>query len=384
MKKERLLSLDAFRGITMASMLIVENPGNWSIYPPFRHASWGYPNAEGLPMHEHITPTDFILPFFIFIMGLAVVFALSSKKEKLENHGAIIKKVVIRSLSLYGIGLAFYALPSLLGHMLYGSNFGLQMTGVLQMLAITYLLSSILFLKLSRQSLIRICIAFPFLMMLLTLFVPIPGFGDPVLLRQWHEPAHIPKNLHSWVDTLIFGYGSPDGLLTSLSASITALLGVLTGLLIKDKKVDKTTQTVWIFAIGTLLAAIGWIWGQFFPIIKDLWTGPYTYLTGGLAMMSFALCYWFIDIQGKKKWTKPFVAYGMNCLAVYIASHLVGSTLRIVKVSQDTSIHDWIMQHCFESWMNAFNASLAFSFATAIFWLLPLLYLYKKKIYIKV
>lgn len=383
MAKERLLSLDVFRGITMAAMIIVENPGNWSIYRPFSHASWGFPGENGIPVHQNITPTDLIFPFFVFIMGVAIPFALSRRREELSTHNKLIWRITKRSLGLFGIGLFFYAYPSLLSSILYGSEFGMRIPGVLQRLAIVYFAGSLLYLKFNKKTLIWISASVLVIYWGLITLVPVPGFGDPEFMRQWYEPENIPKNLPNWLDTVVFGYGDPEGILSSFPAIITGVLGVLSGMwLIEDR--DKTTKTAWLFAIGTLIAVGGWVWGQFFPIIKDLWTSSYTLLAGGMAMMGLALCYWYVDVQKKTKWTMPFVAYGMNCLAVYVASHIVGATLRVIQIGEDQSIHSWIMENLFESWLKPMDASLLFAYSLVLIWLIPLTYLYKKRIYIKV
>ena len=381
--KDRLLSLDVFRGITMASMIIVENPGTWSIYRPFSHASWGAPGENGLPIHQAITPTDLVFPFFVFIMGVAIAFALSRKKKDLASHNALIFSIFKRSAWLIGLGLFFYAYPSILGAILYKSEISIRIPGVLQRLGIVYLVSSILYLKCSKKTLIWISASTLVIYWGLITLIPVPGYGAPAFIRQWYIPENLPKNLPNWLDTKIFGSDDPEGLLSSFPAIVTGLLGVLSGLWLSEDR-EKSIKTAWLFAVGTLLAAIGWIWGQFFPVIKDLWTSSYTLITGGLAMVGLATCYWFVDVLGKTKWTKPFVAYGMNCLAVYIASHIVAETLYVIQVGKDISLHMWIIRNFFLSWLNPYNASIAFALATVLFWLMPLMYMYKKKIYIKV
>lgn len=142
-----------------------------------------------------------------------------------------------------------------------------------------------------------------------------------------------------------------------------------------------------MFVAGVLLLVAGYAWSFFFPIIKDLWTSSYTLVAGGYALIVFAFVYWLVDVRKKQSWTPPFVAYGVNCISVYFISHIVGSTLYGIKIGSGESaisVHQWINNNWFETWLTPFNASLAFSLVTVAFWLIPLWYMYKKRIFIKV
>ena len=138
---------------------------------------------------------------------------------------------------------------------------------------------------------------------------------------------------------------------------------------------------------GVSLLTAGYVWSMFFPIIKDLWTSSYLLVAGGYSLIIFAFVYWLVDVKKCKAWTPPFVAYGVNCISVYFISHIVGSTLHVIKTGageKTLSFHQWINLHCFQTWLSPINASLAFSLVMVAFWFLPLWVMYKKQIYIKV
>jgi len=370
LKQERLLSLDVFRGLTMAAMILVENPGSYyDTYLQFRHAKWG----------DFPTFTDLIFPFFLFIVGISITISFAKRKEAEENIARLVKKILKRSLILFLLGLLIYLFPFF--------NFSrMRIPGVLQCIAVVYLICSLLSLKTSWRIQTLILISVLLGSWLLLTQVPVPGMGAANLKPD--------TNLASWLDTLLLkGHlrnpnSDPEGVLTTLSAVSTCLLGMLTGhwILTKNKP---NVKAISIFLSGIFLTLLGLLWNLSFPMIKDLWTGSYMLYTGGLALVCFTLCYWIIDVSDNRRWTSPFSVYGINCIAVYVVSQLVYTLISygIVFTSPDgqrQSFQSLIYDSFFASWLSPANASLVFSLSVVLFWFIPLWFLYKKKIIIKI
>lgn len=383
--KDRLVSLDVFRGLTMACMVLVENPGNWTIYGPLRHARWGMVGEDGLPVHESITPTDLIMPFFLFIVGVSAVFALWKYKENPAAHGEAIRKVARRSAILFVLGIAFYAWPSLLNALLYGGEFSIQIQGVLQRIALVYFASAVIFLKCSPKAIFWGALA-ALVVYWGLMFIPVPGYPDPQFIRQYNTPGNVPSCFPEWVDAHVLGFARPEGIVSTLPSIVTGLIGVLTGILLKTGTNQRDIlRRMLIYGAALLLA--GYAWSMVFPIIKDLWTSSYTLVAGGYGLLVFALVYWLVDLRKWTAWTPPFIAYGVNCIFVYFASHIVGSTLHVLRVGsgdEAVSLHEWINVAWFQSWLSPANASLAWGLLAVLFWLIPLWILYRKRILFRV
>lgn len=365
-KQERLVSLDVFRGITIAGMILVNNPGSWgNIYPPLRHADW-----------NGCTPTDLIFPFFLFIVGVAITLSLSKRKARGDDQNKLLLNILRRSSILFLLGLILSGFP-------YFDFSTIRIPGVLQRIAIVYLISSFLFLKSSFKVQVILTFAFLVIYWLLMMLVPVPGIG----------PANLEKgtNLAAWLDNLLlnghlWSYSKvwdPEGILSTIPAISTTLLGILTGHLLQSKN-DMTTKTVWMFVYGSFLMLAGYVWDGWFPMNKSLWTSSYVLYTGGLALLFLGVCYWFIDVQKIKWWVKPFQVYGMNAITVFFLSGIVGRLLSIIKLGDEISIKEYLYSNIFLSWLDPINASLAWALSYIILWLGLMWILYSKKIFIKV
>lgn len=383
--KDRLVSLDVFRGITMACMVLVENPGNWNIYHPLRHARWGMVGENGLPVHENFTPTDLIMPFFLFIVGVSVVFALWKKKEDPAKHNEAIRKISRRTITLFALGIIFYTWPSLLGNILYGTAVKVGWMGVLQRIALVYFGSALIFLKWKPRTIAIAGIITLFAYWACT-FIPVPGYPEPQFFRQYFTPGNVPSCFPEWVDAKILGFANPSGIISTFPAIVTGLIGVLTGIMIKTAK-DSSRIARNMMVYGLIILAAGYTWSFFFPIIKDLWTSSYCLVAGGYSMIVFAMVYWLVDVKMYRWPTPPFIAYGVNCISVYFVSHIVSSTLYVIKTGSGEniiSVHEWININWFQTWLSQYNASLVFALITVLFWFIPLWIMYKKRIFIKV
>ncbi len=375
-KSERLLSLDVFRGITIAGMILVNNPGTWddAVYPPLRHAQW-----------NGCTPTDLIFPFFLFIMGVAIPFALGKKINKAEDHKNIILQIVKRSIILFLLGLIIHTFPfGLLGESFNFST--MRIPGVLQRIAVVYLVTAILFLKTNLRIQIYTGVVLLIIYWLLMTLVPVPGVGYSNL-----EPT---KNLAAWVDqTLLGGHlwanskvWDPEGILSTIPAITTSIIGMLTGSWLKTNN-DKTTKTVWLFVTGSICIAVGYIWDGWFPINKSLWTSSYVIYSGGLALLFLGFCYWFIDARGSKWWIKPFQVYGSNAITVYFLSEITGKLMYLLKVPSgngDIALSTFLFNNFFLVLFKPINASLIWAICYLLMWLGLMWILYVKKIFIKV
>src|SRR5690606_10623690 len=298
--KKRLLSLDVFRGATVAAMILVNNPGDWgNVYSPLLHAEW-----------HGCTPTDLVFPFFLFIVGVSIAYALSSRKNDPAARGGLVQKILTRTLILFALGLFLNLFPVF--------DFStVRIPGVLQRIAIVYMLASFLFLKLSPKGIAWLGAGILAGYYLLMSLVPVPGIGPANL-----EPE---TNLAAWVDRGVFTTNhlwsssktwDPEGLLSTIPALATALGGILAGVWLK-KKDDAANKIAWMFTFGLTGILAGMLWNLFFPINKALWTSSYVLYTAGWASSVLALLYWLIDVKGYRKFTRPFVVYGINAITVF-------------------------------------------------------------------
>ncbi|SMD04763.1 acyltransferase family protein [Pedobacter nyackensis] len=373
----RLLSLDFFRGATVAAMILVNNPGDWgNIYAPLEHASW-----------NGCTPTDLIFPFFLFIVGVSIAYAMGNKKTQFGGHGKTILKALKRALILFGLGLFLSLYPKVFTEPIEAFQ-NVRIPGVLQRIAVVFFFSAILFLKSSEKNLFRIFVVILAVYWAMMTFIPVPGVGYANLEKE--------TNLGAWIDRSIFTEAhlwkaaktwDPEGLLSTLPAIATGLFGVLVGIYLKRKDIDPATKIAWLFCSGTAAVALGLIWDLQFPINKSLWTSSFVLYTGGLATIILAFCFWIIDIQRYNRFTKPFVVYGVNAITVFFLSGLIPRTLRMFSVKaadgSEISLQTWLYSG-FTSFLSPINASLAWAITFVLFWLVVLWVMYNKKIIIKV
>lgn len=365
----RLVSLDVFRGLTIAAMLIVNNPGTWSaIYAPLRHAPW-----------HGWTPTDLIFPFFLFIVGVAMVFSLATQRARGASRTQLLTRAAKRALIIFVLGLLLHAFPDFL------DIATLRIPGVLQRIALAYLAAApiVLWLDARGRAVVTVVLLLGY-WALLTL-VPVPGGAAGVL-----EPG---ADLGAWIDRAVFGTEhlwsqsrtwDPEGLLSTLPAVATVLLGVFTGEWLHSDR-EPLEKTVGLFVAGSIGLVAGIAWGAVFPINKSLWTSSYVVFTAGMACHTLALCYWMVDIRGWRRWAMPFVVFGMNAIAAFFLSGLFARMLGLIHVGPDgVSLKGWIYETLFASWLAPVNASLAFALVFTTFWLGIMALLYRRRIFIKV
>ncbi|HKY27404.1 MAG TPA: heparan-alpha-glucosaminide N-acetyltransferase domain-containing protein, partial [Pyrinomonadaceae bacterium] len=297
---DRLVSLDVFRGITIAGMVLVNNPGTWSsIYWPLGHAAW-----------HGWTPTDLVFPFFLFIVGLAITLAFGRRVETGGSKRDLYIKVIKRTLIIFGIGLFLNAFP-------YFNFSELRIPGVLQRIAVCYFFASIIFLNTEWYTQVIITIALLIIYWLMMTLIPAPGYAAGDLSKEGSLASYIDRIVfgkHVWAQAKVY---DPEGLLSTIPAIATTLMGVLTGHWLRSRK-TAYEKVAGMFVVGAVCVAVGWALNSFFPINKALWTSSYVLFTGGLALQFLALCYWIIDIKGYRRWAKPFEVFGLNAIALYV------------------------------------------------------------------
>lgn len=366
----RLLSLDVFRGLTIAGMVLVNNAGSSPAYAPLEHAKW-----------HGWTPTDLIFPFFVFIVGVAVPLAFQRRVEQGGTKKDLYAKVVRRSLLIFFISLI----------LLHGFPYTLEkfsqirIPGVLQRIAVCYFFAAILFLTTRIRTQAIIAAALLLLYWAAMMLIPAPGFAAGDLSME--------GSLASWIDrTLLPGHiyrpqYDPEGIFSTIPAIATCITGVLTGRWLQQRR-EPLDKVAGMFGIGALCVVIGYMWNWVFPINKALWTSSYAMLTTGLALQLLALCYWAIDIKGYQRWTKPFVIFGVNALALYVLSGLMARVMSVIPMPKldgtPGNLKTWIYEHFFATWLSPLNASLGFALGYVLLWLGLMTVLYRRKIFIKV
>jgi predicted acyltransferase len=367
---DRLVSLDVFRGLTIAGMVLVNNPGTWSsIYWPLQHAQW-----------HGWTPTDLVFPFFLFIVGVSITLAFARRVEEGAVQRALYLKVLKRSAIIFGLGLLLNLVP----------NFdfaNVRIPGVLQRIAICYLIASLIFLKTKVRTQFLIALALLLVYWLIMTRIAAPGFAAGDLSKEGSLASYVDRVLlgpHIWRQGKVY---DPEGLLSTIPAVATTLFGILTGHWLRSER-TRWDKVAGLFAAGAVALVLGWAWNSFFPINKALWTSSYVLFTTGLGLQLLALCYWLIDIKGYRRWAWPFEVFGVNALALFVGSGLMVKLMGLIRIPNAdgtrVSSQNWIFRNLFLSWATPINASLFYAIAFILLWLFLMWLLYRKQIYIKV
>ena len=366
----RLVSLDVFRGLTIAGMVLVNNPGTWSsIYWPLEHAEW-----------HGWTPTDLVFPFFLFIVGVSITLAFARRVEEGTGKRDLYLKVIKRSAIIFGLGLFLNGFP-------YFPLATIRIAGVLQRIALCYLIASLLFLTTRARTQLLIAVALLIGYCLVMTRLAAPGYAPGDLTKEGSIASFVDRVLlgqHIWRQGRVY---DPEGLLSTIPAVATTLCGILTGHWLRSER-TRYEKVVGMFVAGAICVVLGWVWNPFFPINKSLWTSSYVLFTAGLALELLALCYWVIDIKGYRRWAWPFEVFGVNALALFVGTGLMVKLMGLIKLplSDGTRISSqgWIFRNLFLPWASPINASLAYAIAFILLWLVLMWLLYRKQIYIKV
>jgi predicted acyltransferase len=370
---ERLLSLDLLRGLTIAGMILVNNAGDEpSAYWPLKHAQW-----------NGWTPTDLVFPFFLFMVGVAMTFSLPSRMKRGESRGQIMKHALWRGFLLFFIGVALHGVP--VPHFA-----SLRIYGVLQRIAICYVISAFLALYVSKRwqwVVIFFCLASYWVLMR---YVPVPGFGIPTHDMPLLDPD---RNIVAWLDRKVMMgrlyevTRDPEGILSTIPSIATCMLGIMTGDWLRSKRSPETKA--WGLAVFGILGIVaGEIMNVWFPLNKKLWTSSFVVFTAGMALVFLALSYWLVDIKKWRSWTTPFLVFGANSIAAYVLAellaHILYHTVHHVSNGRPVSLQQVIYERVFVPLGSPANASLLYALTyVAICWLAMLL-LYRRKIFLKI
>lgn len=374
----RLASLDAFRGATVAGMLLVNNPGSWNdVYPPLLHAPW-----------HGWTPTDMVFPFFLWIVGVSMTISLGRRMEQGADRRELLRHLWIRSAIIFSFGLLLVLFPFglLPAHTLSLST--LRIPGVLQRIALCSLAAGMIFLHTTWRGRIGWAVGLLLGYWALMMLVPVPGFGAGHIDEAkgnlaWWVDSHLLAG-HTWRGAPAPGF-DPEGLLSTLPAIATVLLGAMGGHLVRT--LSGAALSLRLARDGAILLAVGWVWSLVFPINKSLWTSSYAVFMSGWAMLILGLFHWLIDVRGWRAWARPLILYGLNALALFVLAGLVGRLLGLVQWTTDAgakvSLKAWLYAG-FTPWFSPVNASLAFAFSFVLMFLAIAWGLWRKNWFLKV
>lgn len=370
MPSSRLVSLDVFRGVTMAAMVVVNNPGDWSqVYAPLLHAEW-----------NGWTPTDLIFPFFVFILGVSVTLS----KRSLQPLPVILRRTAL----IFALGLFLALYPRF-------DFTTVRIMGVLQRLALCYLGAALFYRAMGQadeedkwQAAVGVTSVLLLAYWGIMQFVPAPGgvAGDLT-------PA---GNIGAWLDRTIIGEAhlwrqsktwDPEGLLGTIPALASALSGVAAGVILTGRR-SPAHKVAFLIAGGGAAIVLGLVWDRSFPINKSLWTSSYVLFTSGLASILLAACYWLFDAQGRQRFLRPLIVLGTNALVLFVASGLLVKTLLFFKVTGPDgaliSVNRWLYTTWFEPLASPKNASLLFALANLVVLYLLLEVLYRRRWFLRV
>ncbi len=366
----RLGSLDMFRGLAIAGMVLVNNPGSWAhVYPPLLHAEW-----------NGFTPTDLVFPAFLFIVGVAIPFSLA--RYQADGGGwdsRLYGRILRRTVLLFALGLALNATTSVLQWALHGKAIDwttLRIMGVLQRIALAYFLAIVLILALSPRGRIVAILAILLGYWAVLAWVPVPGFGPGDLRPD--------SSLVTYIDRLILtrphmyrdGF-DPEGLLSTIPAAATVLIGSLAGQWVRRAPPTGGVAASMALA-GLALGTLGWLWGLVFPINKSLWTSAYVVYAAGWSLLLLAACYAIVELRRWRRLGWPLQVMGVNAIALFVASGIVARILLVNRVGDGRSLYQWIYDSLFVPWAGPLNGSLAFALATVLIWWLALYALYRR------
>ena len=363
---ERILSLDVFRGLTMALMVLVNSQGTHEAYPLLDHAAW-----------NGCTLADLVFPSFLFIVGVTTVISL--KRQQAANAKVpleVYKNIFKRSVLLFLFGLFLNAFP-----LHFDST--IRIYGILQRIAICYVLCSLIYLNTSVRTQAILFVALLVGYWYLMVFIPVPGgVGAPLsMTNNWVlyidqkllSPPHYYKNF------------DPEGLLSTIPAIATTLLGLLTGSLLLTSYTKQKKCSLMVLT-GCIFLLLGWFWGYSFPINKNLWTSSFVLWVGGVSLCGFALCFYIIDILGYSKWALPFKIFGMNALLIFIIHVLLLKLQAVFKVTMVNGASDNVRVAISEYLFGSFsqeNASLFYSLLFLFINFLFAAFLYRRKMFFK-
>ena len=390
-KPERLISLDVFRGLTVAGMILVTNPGTYSaVYWPLLHAQW-----------NGWTLTDMIFPSFLFIVGVAMTLSFVARRARGETRSGLAKHLLQRAVILILIGLFLNAFP-------YFDLHTLRIPGVLQRIALCYLSGGLLYLALmpkaglddaasTRRRVLTLTAVVALLAAgywLALRFVPVPGFGPDRLDSLGNLGAYIDRAVfttrHLWFYGTTPGYGvtfDPEGLLSTLPATANLLTGLLAGETLRMKYSGTRKAMIFVLA-GLVLFLAGMALNSLLPINKKIWTSTFVMLSSGFSLMAFAFCYWVVDIRRWRRWTAPLVipglVFGSNAILAFTLTNIITPLTDAIHVHAGLTLHRWGYQAIFLPWLSPVHASLAYALFMVGLNMAIVAVFYRKRIFLRI
>jgi predicted acyltransferase len=351
-------------------MLLVNDPGTWSaVYAPLLHAPW-----------HGWTFTDVIFPFFLWITGLSMTLSAAKRISRGAARGDLMMHALKRSALIFAVGLFLAGYP-------YFHLSTIRIPGVLQRIAVCYLIATAIYLTTGLRGQIRWTGALLIVYWLLMKLYPVPGVGAGSLEKGANFAQYIDGLIlsgHMWSSSKTW---DPEGIVSTLPAIATVLFGILAGHLLNAQKTAEE-KTARIFVMGNALLFLGAVMSLWLPINKNLWTSSYAVFMSGLAANVFAFCYWVIDVRGYRKWSLPFRVFGMNALFIFSLSGLLGKTALIVKVhapdGAEQSLWAYIYHGVFAPLASPINASLLFAVTYVLLFFGIASLMYWRKWFIKV
>jgi predicted acyltransferase len=379
----RLLSLDVFRGLTIAFMIMVNNPGGPGAWTQMRHSDW-----------NGFTATDLVFPTFLFVVGVAIVFSTDARLKRGESRGKLATHLVRRAAILFLLGIVVNGFP-------YFHLDHLRFYGVLQRIAVCYLIVGLLYLRDRRAwkwVALLVCILAGY--WILVRFVPVPGAGVPgrdisFLDKDQNIVAWVDRHLlpgHLYEDFPAHNARDPEGLLSDIPAVGTTVLGLLAALWLTGERTTKK-KALGLVTGGVLCLAGGYFWSIWFPLNKKMWTSSYVLVAAGWSLVIFALIYWAIEARGwgKSGWGRslawPWLVFGSNAIMAYMISELLGSAIGLIPVRTGPPHNNalrFIYAHVFLHLHDPGWRALAYSLTYTAVCFLPVWMLFRKRIFVKV
>lgn len=381
----RLVSLDVLRGLAVVGMILVTDPGSYgAVYPQLLHAQW-----------NGATATDMIFPTFLFAVGIAITLSFASRVERGYDRSRLARHALIRSAVIFAIGLVVNGFPDY--HLRT-----LRVPGVLQRIALCYLFGALIYLALGngrqpRAALRRswtiagIVLAILIGYWCVLKLVPVPGFGWNRLDSVGNAGAYIDRLVfgtqHMWVWGTTPGYGvtyDPEGLLSTLPAIATLLIGILTGEWLRTAN-SRKRKAVLLAAAGIVLTLAGWFLDPMLPINKRIWTSTFVLFGGGVSLLVFSALYFVLDIRRWRWWTAPVLVFGANAIFAFALSNVITVlTDRIHMSANGLTVHQWAYRDVFATWLQPVHASLAYAVFIVLVNMALLWPLYWRRIFLRV
>ena len=370
----RIGAVDLFRGLTLSGVILVTSIQSFpEVRAVLRHAPW-----------RGITIVDIGLPLMLFIVGLSAQLSVAGRRARGESDAAITRHAALRALLLFVLGIAGLTFPDF--HLAT-----IRLTGILQSIAITYFVATLLLLhtRLRAQVAVILAILLGYWLVLVFVRVPETGLRGSALFDRPGETIaayidrrllgpHLNPNTRRW-DT--------EGILPTISALSTVLIGSLTARWMQRER-HEAERLAGLFAAGTLLGAAGFAWGWTYPVIKGLWTGSYVLVTAGAAMLALATCIWLAGTADGERWTRPFTALGRNALLIYGGFIALGGALTVWRITGGTGeavpVRRVLYEVLFDSWLPTTDALVAYACASLAIWLAVAWLLDRRGIVLKV